>query len=387
MTTMTTAMPEATLENWRRHPHNTWGFSHVDRLVTTQPIKIGQDTHPLPRAEQLDLSAISTDGGKTISAALSDSFTDGFMVLHRGRIIAEQYGPATDAETRHIVFSVSKSLTGSLAGVLVERGELDVDQPVIRYVPELAASAYRDCTVRHILDMTVSVRFIEDYLDPKGDVARYRVAMDWDPPKAFEYEGGLHDFVATLPHDAGPHGEKFHYVSPNSDVLGWILERAGGMAMAELLSRYIWQPMGAENDAYITVDRQGGARTAGGICTTVADLTRFGEMMRLKGLVDGRQVIPESWIDDILNGGDRQAWARGDLTDLFASGRYRSKWYIPDDVPGEFCAIGIHGQWIYVDPAAEMTAVKLSSQPIPADDDLDQQTLQIFRALGKHLKR
>ena len=381
-----TETPQATLSNWRKAPHNTWGFSHVDRLVKTDTIKAGTQSAPLSHGPDLDLDAIRLSSGQTVSEALDASFTDGFMILREGEIVAERYGPALDADTPHIVFSVSKSITATVAGVLVERGELDVDLPVIHYLPELAGTAYGDCTVRHVLDMTVAIEFNEDYLDPKGDVSRYRVAMDWDPEGNFAYEGGLHAFIATMRRGEGAHGDKFHYVSPNSDALGWILERASGLSMADILTRYLWQPMGAGTDGLITVDRQGGARTAGGICTTLSDLARIGELMRLKGRVGDRQVIPQTWIDDILEGGDHGPWARGDMTDLFASARYRSKWYIPDQVPGEFCAIGIHGQWIYVDPVAGLTIVKLSCQPIPADDDLDALNLDIFRSIGKDVR-
>ncbi|UVC11702.1 serine hydrolase [Rhizobium sp. TH2] len=377
--------PEASLANWRTHPFNVRGFHNVDRLIATQPIECAPSTVPLPRGRILDLAAVMVDGSSA-SSGLLQSHTDGFMVLHRGAVVVEQYGPTATASSRHIIFSVSKSVTGTLAGVLADRGELDPDAPVSRYVPEIIGSAYGDATVRNLLDMTVSVRFIEDYLDPLGDVARYRVAMDWNPPGAFPYQGGLHYFLATLPRDDGPHGERFQYVSPNSDLLGWVLENAGGLPMAEMLSRYLWQPMGAESSGFITVDRNGAARTAGGICVTLSDLARFGDMMRQDGKANGRQVIPEAWIKDIMTSGDPEAWQKGDMTNLLPEARYRSKWYIPTDHPGTFCAIGIHGQWIYVDKGAGVTAVKFSSQPLPVDDALDKLTLATFRAIADALR-
>jgi CubicO group peptidase (beta-lactamase class C family) len=234
--------------------------------------------------------------------------------------------------------------------------------------------------------MTVSIRFIEDYLDPLGDVARYRVAMDWNPPRAFPYQGGLRHFLTTLPRGEGPHGERFHYVSPNSDLLGWVLERAGGLPVSKMLSRYLWQPMGAESSGFITVDREGAARTAGGICVTLSDLARFGDMLRQDGKANGRQVIPEAWVKDIMTSGDAEAWQKGDMTNLLPQARYRSKWYIPTDHPGTFCAIGIHGQWIYVDKGAGVTAVKFSSQPLPVDEALDKLTLATFRAISDALR-
>lgn len=379
-----TTLPDPTLANWRQHPFNVRGFVEVDHIVASQTIGAGSDAKPLPTGISLDLDNLRVGEG-TAADLLAASHTDGFLVLKDGAVVAETYGPTMTATTRHIIFSVSKSVTGTLAGVLVDRGELDPDAPVTRYIPELQSSAYGDATVRHVLDMTVSLRFIEDYLDPKGDVARYRVAMDWNPPADFPYEGGLHHFLGNLRKDRAQHGERFEYASPNSDLLGWILERAGGALMAELLTRHLWQPLGAESDGYITVDRHGAARTAGGICVTLRDLARFGEMVRERGQAHGRQVVPAAWIDDIFTRGSEEAWTRGEMTGLLKHARYRSKWYVPLDVPDTLIAIGIHGQWIYIDRRAGVTIAKLSSQPLPVDDPLDVRMLAMFRAIAAAL--
>ena len=378
-------LPDPTLANWRQHPFNVRGFVEVDRLIASQQIKAAAVATPLPQGAALDLDHIRV-ADLTATEVLSGSHTDGFLVLKDGAIVSESYGAAMAPATRHIIFSVSKSVTGKLAGVLVERGELDPDAPVITYVPELKSSAYGDATVRNVLDMTVSLRFIEDYLDPRGDVARYRVAMDWNPPVDFPYEGGLHHFLGTLPKDHYPHGERFEYASPNSDLLGWILERAGGAPVSELMTRHLWQPLGAETDGYVTVDREGAARTAGGICVTLRDLARFGDMVRQNGKAGDRQVIPASWIEDIASNGDEEAWQKGEMTGLLPQARYRSKWYVPTDVPDTLMAIGIHGQWIYIDRNAGVTIVKLSSQPLPVDDPLDHQMLAMFRAIADALR-
>ena len=379
--------PQATLANWRQHPHSIWGFTHIDRLLPVAPVAAGEAA-ALPRGADLDLSSVSlsSDGARmTARQALAATHTDAFLVMKDGAVVAEHY-VSQQPEDRHIVFSVSKSITAALAGVLVEQGLLDPDAPVVHYLPEVKASAYADCTLRHVLDMTVSIRFTEDYLDPLGDVARYRVAMGWNPPGAMGGEDGLHRFIAGLPRADYPHGHRFHYVSPNSDLLGWIIERASGETFAGLLSRHVWQPMGAAQEAFITLDRHGAPRTAGGICTSLADLARFGEVMRGRGAFNGRRIIPARWIDDILQAGDAAAWSRGELVSLFPEGRYRSKWYVPGPSSRELCAIGIHGQWIYVDFDAGMVAVKQSSQPIPADDAMDHLTLALMRAIAGELR-
>lgn len=381
------ADPQASLANWRQHPHSIQGFTHVDSLLPVARIAAG-GAAPLPRGAALDLNAVSVDWNGTRMTAqqtLAATHTDGLLVMKDGAVVAEHY-LNQEAADRHIVFSVSKSITATVAGVLVEQGLLDPDAPVIRHVPEARGSAYEDCTLRHVLDMTVSIRFTEDYLDPDGDVARYRVAMGWNPPRAGESVEGLHRFITSLPKADHPHGHHFHYVSTNSDMLGWIMERASGETIVTLIARHLWQPMGAAHDAFITLDRHGAPRTAGGICTSLADLARFGEMMRGRGVFHGRRIIPEAWIDDILTAGDPVAWSRGELVKLFPQGRYRSKWYIPEPSSQVLCAIGIHGQWIYVDFEACMVAVKQSSQPIPGDDAMDNRTLALFRAIARELR-
>lgn len=370
----------ATLANWREHPHSIWGFTHVDRLLPVAAIAASASPAPLSDGESLDLARVSFSSGSrrlTVEEALALTHTDGFLLLRHGLVTARRHINQTP-DDRHIVFSVSKSITAMLAGVLAGQGLLDPDAPVTHYVPEAQGSAYGDCTVRNLLDMTVSIRFTEDYLDPLGDVARYRVAMGWNPPLAGMAAEGLHQFISRLPRGAHPHGWRFHYVSPNSDMLGWVVERAGGAPFATLMSRHLWQPMGAESDALITLDRNGAPRSAGGICTTLGDLARFGDMLR-RG---GNGVIPESWIADIRERGNAEAWSRGEMTGLFPAGRYRAQWYVPEPSGNELCAIGIHGQWIYVNFDAGLVAVKHSSQPIPADEAAERLTFAMFRAIA-----
>lgn len=380
-----TAQPSATLANWRTEPYSRWAFQHVERLVRSETIEALPSTQALPRAAlPLALDSVQFEhAGRSWNAlqALQHGATDGLLVLQRGQVVAEHYANEHSAERRHIVFSVTKSITGALAGVLVQQGVLDPQALVSDVLPLPIGSAYLDCTVRQVLDMTVDIRFVEDYLDPLGDVARYRVAMNWNPPGLVSGDTGLLDFVAALPRAGGKHGEAFHYVSPNADLLGWLLEAASGRRIPELLSEYLWHPMGAGHSAWITVDQYGASRTAGGLCCTLADMARVGELMRLGGVLNGQQVLPADWVQDIFQCGDPQAWAKGDLTTLFASGRYRAQWYAPGSDAGVLCAIGIHGQWIWIDTRRDIVIAKQSCQAIPADDALDSLNLALFRAL------
>ncbi len=379
---------QATLANWRQSPFSRWAFHHVREIVPTAAIPRGPGTWRLERAiEPVERVVFEAPRGSSITVGqlLSDTFTDGFIVLRTGRIVFERYEGGHDPLSPHIVFSVSKSLTALVAGILADRGQLDPDAPVVRYLPEAAGSAYGDCTVRHVLDMTVSIVFEEKYLDATGAFARYREATGWNPASGANPPSDLRSFLLTLERGAAAHGEAVHYVSPNSDLLGWILERASGQRFPDLMSALLWQPMGAESDAYVTVDRLGTPRTAGGICTTLRDLARVGELMRCRGLAGGRAVVPGWWIDDIRLNGDPQAWARGDMRGLLAKGRYRSQWYSTGNDHDAFFAIGIHGQWIYVDPPSGVVIVKQSSQPQPIEDAMDGLFLAGFDAIARAL--
>jgi CubicO group peptidase (beta-lactamase class C family) len=307
--------------------------------------------------------------------------------MYRGQVASESYANGLAPDTPHLIFSVSKSVVGTLGGILADCGKVDPDARVTRYIPEMEGSVYGGgCTVRHLLDMSVGIRFDEDYMARDGDVINYRRSTGWEPPKAGVPPTHLRQYLQTLRPDGTRHGQTFHYVSTNTDVLGWVYERACGMSYAKILSQYLWQPMGAQHDAYITVDSRGAARVAGGICATLRDLARFGEMMRNHGVSNGRQVVPAWWIDDIRRNGNAVAWSRGDLTKVFPNGNYRSEWYTIDRSQNAFAAIGIHGQWIYVDPANETVIARVSSQPLPMDLDLDHMWLRGYRAIATGLE-
>jgi CubicO group peptidase (beta-lactamase class C family) len=373
------------LGNWREPPYNRRAFSRVRELIPTANIEADRiRAMPLERAPRdLKSARFALRDGTSIglSEYLDHSFADGFMMLKAGQVAAEWWRSEETKRNPHIVFSISKSITAILAGIFAGRGLIDPEAPVVRYIPEAKDSAYGDATLRHILDMTISIDFAETYLDPESVFALYRRSTGWNPPQP-EPQTYLHEFLLTLKKASREHGERFHYVSPNSDLLGWILERAGGAPLAELLSLHIWKPMGAAFDAYVTVDPRGAPRSAGGICVMLEDLARFGEMMRSNGVAMEQQVAPRSWIEDIRTKGDPEPWQKGDMLAMLPKGNYRSKWYNVGAGSAAFFGAGIHGQWIYIDPAAEMVIAQQSSQPLPADQALDHVTLDVFEGIA-----
>lgn len=383
--------PEAqvTRANWRTSPAIRWGFTHVREVLPTGEIRRSEQPTPMASAPR-ELSTLAFTapgvGQTTIAATLDETFADALLVMHRGTLVHEWYGDGMTATTPHLVCSISKSIAGTLGGILTSRGLIDPDAKVVRYVPQLESSVYGGCTVRNLLDMTVAITFEEDYEDPNGDVARYRYSSGWDVPPPGVVSGDQRSFLMTARASGKPHGKVFHYVSPNTDALGWVYERACGAPYARILSEYLWQPMGAAEDASMTLDNSGAARVAGGVSCTARDLVRFGEMIRNRGVAaNGRQVVPGWWVDDIHANGDPQAWADGDLAEIFPGARYRSKWYTIDTKRCDLAAIGIHGQWLYVDTASDTVIVKLATQPKAMDIPLDHRWLAAFRAITAHV--
>ncbi len=377
------------LGNWRQPPFNRWAFQHVREIVPTA--EVAEDpgrVWELPRA-QLDLNDVTfTANGRQhkLSSWLAESQCDGFIVLQQGAIVAERYDNRMTRYQPHIIFSVTKSVTALLCGILAGQGLLDPDRPVTHYIPEVAKSGYGDATVRHVLDMQVSLDFDEVYLATEGAFIRYRESTGWNPVTDPAKAPDLRSFLASLGRREGPHGKRFRYLSPNSDLLGWLCERAGGRPYAELLSGLLWQPMGAERPANLTVDRLGAPRAAGGLCVTLRDLARVAEMVRCRGLADGRQVVPGWWIDDIMTAGDPAAWDGSEFEAMLPpDGRYRSQWYVADGRGSQCMGAGIHGQWFWFDRDSGVTIAKMSSQPLPSTEGHDAVEMACFAAIAEAL--
>src|SRR5262245_6083557 len=270
---------QVTLANWRTWPYSRWAFHHVREIIPSADIPNDPAVAlELPSApiEGLGTLCIDRDGGRTLSLDefLDETNTDGAVIVRRGRIVFERYANGMTAESPHILMSVSKSLLGLLAGVLVARGDLTPDRLVTDIVPEVGETAYQGATIRHLLDMRAGAFFDEDYLATSGPIVAYRKAGNWNPLEPGDTPSDLRSFYREMTKSAGPHGGPVNYVSPNTDLLGWALERATGERYADLMSELLWKPLGAARSAYITVDRLGAPRCAGGVCTTVRDLAR-----------------------------------------------------------------------------------------------------------------
>ncbi|MCT9813505.1 beta-lactamase family protein [Acidovorax sp. Be4] len=373
-------------------PAMRWSVSHFRQLMPTVNVSRGVGAPvPLPRAMRKDLDAVrfvplGAKSSMTWEESLAANYTDGIVVLHRGKIVYERYFGVLNERGQHGAMSVTKSVTGTLGAMLVAEGRLDENKRVAEYVPELASSAFGNATVRQVLDMTTGLQYSEDYADPNADVWIYSQAGS-PLPKPKDYTGprSYYEYLQTV-RPQGRHGAAFGYKTINSDALGWIIARATGRSVADLLSERIWSRLGAEQDAYMTVDSTGTPFAGGGLNTGLRDLARFGELLRNNGRFQGQQIIPKAVVDDIRRGGDKEAFAKAGY-DLLPGWSYRNMWWVTDHPDGTFMARGVHGQRIYVNPQAGVVIARYASHPVASNSANDPTTLPAFDALAQHLMK
>jgi len=391
-----------TVGNWQDPPFNRWAYWHVREILPTYlvsrgtgPIRVlGEASMPAPTSELLDNGLARIDGSpSTVAEVFADTFTDAYVVLHDGELVAEWYGREGAQDQPHALMSVSKSVLGCVAAALVDRGRLDVDRLITDYVPELAGSGYAGALVRQVLDMRSGVRFVEEYANPLSDVRVLGEWLGWRPDGHSDPRG-LYPFLTTLQAEA-PHGSRFLYRSAESDVLGWVCERAAGEPMARLISVLVWEPIGAEYDAYLLHDGLGTAVHDGGLCATARDVARFGQMLLDGGTIPneagvGRRVIPPRWLRDAwaVDAGARAAFAASPAEPVFPGGWYRNQfWFRPGAYGDVLLCLGIHGQILHVSRRTRTVCVKFSTWPDAQNPAFLQDTLRALDAIGGALAR
>jgi CubicO group peptidase (beta-lactamase class C family) len=382
-----------TLDNWQSAAQLHWTFQHVAEFLPTAVISRGTgpvaemanataDLADIPLYDQTN--AINTTVGEVMAATA----TDGWMVIRHGKVLAEHYYGGMDADSSHILMSVSKSLVAMVVGALVSGDDaVNPDALVTHYVPALATSGYAGATVRNLLDMRSGIKFSEDYLDPLAEVRLIEQAIGWAPRTVPDLPATMYDFLATL-QQKSPHGGPFEYRSCETDVLGWICEAASGLRMPELMSQLLWAKLGARNDATIGVDSVGTGMFDGGINACLSDLVRFGSLLLNGGTsLTGQPVVSLSWIADTLAGGidSRSAFAASPGDNRMPGGMYRNQFWFPRAGNNVVVCLGIHGQMIYVNRAASIVAAKLSSWPVPQDATKLFPTLAAFDEIAAQL--
>ncbi len=339
-------------------------FSHMDDAFLTVNLPRGDaPTWELPYGAGFDLPE-GTD------LWLEERAVTSLLVMQDGQIRFEEYYLDTAPEDRRISWSVAKSYLSSLFGILLNEGAIaSLDDPVVKYAPELEGSAYDGATIRNVLNMASGVTFDEDYLDYNSDINRMG--------RVVALGGELDDFAASLQDSFATPGETWQYVSIDTHVIGMVIRGATGRSVAELLTERIVHPLGLEQNGYYVTDGAGVAFVLGGLNFTTRDFARFGQVILQNGEHQGEQLIPAEWIaESVLPTAPTAAGETG----------YGYQWWIPVGAhEGEFLARGVYGQYIYFDQPRGVLIVSTGADRKFRDPGVNEQNIEMFRKIAQSL--
>lgn len=322
----------------------------------------------------------------TWEESLERNYTDGIIVLHKGAIVYEKYFGGLKPDGLHAAMSVSKSFTGTIASVLIAENRLNPDELVSTYVPELKHSGFGDATVRQVLEMTTAIKYSEDYNDPNAEIWTFSASGNVFQPDNYKGPSCYYEYLPTVKKQSKiQHGDVFGYRTVNTEVMGWIISKNTGHSITELISKMIWQPLGAKYDGYYQVDSAGIAFAGGGFNLNLRDMAAFGEMMRNEGKFEGKHIIPKEAVRDITCGGSQQAFEKSGEYPMLKGWSYRNMWWITNNSHKAYMARGVHGQAIYIDPKAEMVIVRFASNPLSSNKFIDPLSIPAYEAVAEYL--
>ena len=387
-----------TLENgfWTP-PFNRWAYQNMRRLMPSAPLRCADRPSPMAIAPDDRIGGLTIrrpDGpAADFASFLRETFTDSLTVTLGDTIVHESHLNGMTAQTPHQMMSCTKSFAGLFALMLIEDGGASETDTIGTLLPDVTlGSGFTDATLGQVLDMTNSLHFNEDYADAGSHIHDYaRIVGIGGRTGTASPANNIQDYLRTLEKAAGvEHGTAFHYQSPKTDLLNWVVCRLTGKPYTRMAEELLWKPLGTDGEAYVLLDPAGTEIAAGGLNATPHDLARFAAMIAARGLWQDRQLVPVSVIDTI---------ARGGSTDLFLAARegpgpmsdgywsYRAQWWVRR-TPGReaVSAQGVNGQWIYCDIERGIGIVKQSSQPISSDVWFDGYTINAFDAIVSALE-
>lgn len=372
-------------------------FGSGVRLLPPGPV-VG----PASRARPLDLREVQVVVGDRPAGDVLEVAerwgTRGLVVLHGGRTVVDHHADGQDPLRPNRCYSVTKSLTGSVAAHLSTSGAVDRDAVVGELVPALAGSGFGDATVGHLADMEVSIAYVEDYGDIAGgssngaghDFGDYVVALGLEEPGATVAPDAARTVRALLPRIGRGdrrHGEVFAYATPVTDALGWVIEVASGADVVDHVERLVWRHAGADVAARWGTDRAGIPSVGAGLQVTTLDLARLGAVLSRCARGEGPDgSLPRAALDDVRRGGSPEAFAASHY-DHLAGYTYRDQWWLPEGSPGPISGWGIFGQVLWIDPDADVVVAWHARHPLASspERDLEQHAtcVALVRALAE----
>lgn len=358
-------------------------FSHMDEVAPIKTLTANDRVRTLTPAPQALPETFSYKGEeRNLQDWLKDSSATALVVIQDENLIFEDYFLGTQATDKRISWSMAKSFLSALVGIAVGEGKItDLNAAVTDYVPSLKGSGYDGVTIKNLLQMSSGVYFNEDYQDFDSDINRFGRVM--------ALGGSFDEFAATLHKDPEhEQGTFMHYVSIDTHVIGMVLRAATQTPIMEYFQEKLWSKLGAEQDAFYITDSTGEPMVLGGLNMMSRDYARLGMLYRDGGAYNGEQIIPAQWIEDSITP-DAPHLMPGKRDSATTNFGYGYQWWLPENPDQEFLAIGIYGQYIYIDRKTNTVIVKNSADRSFMDNDYESKDIAVaaFRSIAKHLAK
>jgi CubicO group peptidase (beta-lactamase class C family) len=378
-----------------KHSFQVWALQHMQDLCPTQLVSRGSAQVAILRRKPVDVNNMQIrdlDGNPmNVRQFLKRTYTDAFLVLHKGRIVTEQYFSGMRPDTPHRIYSAGKSVLADLVAILMEEGKLGENVPICSYIPELEKGPYAGATLRHLLDMQSGVKYEYDLKSAHDSMTEqgrhFRAANIFRKLPGEDPDAGQYEFFLSLNEATRDHGMIFSYKCCDTNVLAWVCERVTGSRYVDLVSTRIWSKLGPEHSASIICDAQGAATPNGGMSTTLRDLARWGQMHLAGGMFRDRRIVPKGFIDDIVHNANPTKITEDSFPppDYLTPGwAYRSQFWLPEGKDGPYCAWGGYGQYCYIHPVSEVVIVKFSTHK-GFDVDLGKLEILAFHQISESL--
>lgn len=353
-------------------------FPSAEMTPAVEPFEFGEgDRISLPESFVFEGETVNTQ------TFLADTDTSALLVLKDGEIVFEDYWLTGGRDVTWLSMSVAKSFVSALVGIAVADGEIEsIDEPITKYVPELSGSAYNGVSIKDVLQMSSGARWNEDYSDPESDINRFG--------RIFALGGSFNEFAATLERQRPP-GTYNLYNSTDTQVLGMLLVNATGRPIADYMQEKLWEPLGAESRAFWLLDSEGMEMAFAGMTATARDYAKIGELYRLEGRLNGQQIVPSEWVSaSVTPDAPHLMPGKDNPASDFELG-YGYQWWIPEGAEGEFSAIGVYNQFVFVNPSCGTVIVKLSAYSdygVSLDESSyrEIETIEMFRAINAQMQ-
>lgn len=356
-------------------------FNRLKDIFPHHTITASPNPYVFPEGDAITLPTTYSYAGEeqSVEQFLDETRTVALLVVKDGKVRYENYWLTGGPDVNWMSMSVGKSFVSALVGIAVDDGLIEsIEDPITDYVPSLLGSAYDNVRIKDVLQMSSGARWNEDYSDPDSDIARYGAA--------FAGGGSLDEFTASLVREHEP-GTYNYYNSTDTQALGMLLVQTTGMSMAAYAQEKLWHPLGMANDAYWITDNRHTEMAAGGLQVTARDYAKLGQLYLQNGNWQGQQIVPEQWVKDSLVADAPHL--RAEAHPEFPVG-YGYQWWLPVSDVGEYSAIGVYNQFIFVNPAQRSVIVKLSANPtygLTNDESSfrELESFELFRAINQQM--